>query len=309
MPCGFITAPPWSTPQDPVPFEKIGKITERMGRLNDAVQAYIQAADLYLKGRDVEKSIENWHQVLRLQESLIARTRLAMIFDRIGRKPEAVTEFLAAASLMQRAGDLPKAMQAAEYALQLIPENIDAQQAVIMLRNNQPLPRPNRPRGGTGPTRMSEVRQMEAGSGPASTLQDPISEARQRALVQLAGLLFDQAEETAPEEGQLSRRGITSLTRGTGGVSLAQAERTRIQLHLGQAIDSQTKGENAQATEELERTVDAGLRHPAALFNLGLLDPPERSAESPAPPAGSGQTSRFCPGLLFIDRQNSPRFR
>ncbi len=260
-----------ATPQDPVPFEKIGKITERMGRLNDAVQAYIQAADLFLKGRDVEKSLENWRQVLRLQESLIARTRLAMIFDRIGRKPEAVTEFLAAASLMQRAGDLPKAMQAAEYALQLIPDNIDAQQAVIMLRNNQPLPRPNRPRGGTGPTRMAEVRQMEAGASPASTQQDPISEARQRALVQLAGLLFDQAEESAPEEGQLSRRGITSLTRGTGGVSLAQAERTRIQLHLGQAIDSQTKGENAQATEELERTVDAGLRHPAALFNLGLL--------------------------------------
>ena len=89
--------------------------------------------------------------------------------------------------------------------------------------------------------------------------------------MQLAGLLFDQAEETAPEEGQLSRRGINSLTRGTGGLSLAQAERTRIQLHLGQAIDSQTKGEDAQAIDELERTIEAGLHHPAALFNLGLL--------------------------------------
>ncbi len=256
--------------QDPAPFEKIGKITERMGRIPEAVQAYIQAADLFLKARDVEKSIENWVQVLRLQESLIARTRLAMIYDHIGRKAEAVTEFLAAASLMQHAGDPAKALQAAEYALQLIPENIDTQQAVIMLRNNQPLPRPNRPRGGTGPTRMSEVRQLEL-AGPVLAGPDPINEARHKALVELAGLLFDQAEDTSPEDSQASRHGLNSLTRGAGGASLAQAERTRIQLHLGQAINSQTKGDDAQTVEELERTVDAGLRDPAALFTLGLL--------------------------------------
>ncbi len=195
------------SPQDPAPFEKIGKITERMGRISDAVQAYIQAADLFLKARDVEKSIENWIQVLRLQESLIARTRLAMIYDRIGRKPEAVTEFLAAAALMQRAGDQVKALQAAEYALQLIPENIDTQQAVIMIRNNQPLPKPNRPRGGTGPTRMAEVLQLEP-AGPELAGPDPISEARQKALVELAGILFDQAEDPGPEENQPSRRGL-----------------------------------------------------------------------------------------------------
>jgi tetratricopeptide (TPR) repeat protein len=258
------------SPQDPAPFEKIGKITERMGRISESVQAYIQAADLFLKIRDVEKSIENWIQVLRLHESLIARTRLAMIYDRIGRKMEAVTEFLAAASLMQRAGDPTKALQAAEYALQLIPENIDTQQAVIMVRNGQPLPRPNRPRGGTGPTRMSEVRQLEL-VGPELAGPDPISEARQKALVELAGLLFDQAEDTGTDDNQPSRHGLDSLTRGAGSASLAQSERTRIQLHLGQAIDSQTKGEDAQAVEELDRTIEAGLRHPAALFSLGLL--------------------------------------
>jgi tetratricopeptide (TPR) repeat protein len=256
--------------QDPAPFEKIGKISERMGRISEAVQAYIQAADLFLKTRDVEKSIENWIQVLRLQESLIARTRLAMIYDRIGRKADAVAEFMAAASLMQHAGDPAKALQAAEYALQLIPENIDTQQAVIMIRNGQPLPRPNRPRGGTGPTRMAEVRQLEL-AGPELAGPDPISEARQKALVELAGLLFDQAEDTGVEDNQSSRHGLNSLTRGTGGASQAQAERTRIQLHLGQAIDSQTKGEDAQAAEELERTIEAGLRHPAALYALGLL--------------------------------------
>lgn len=260
-----------AAPQDPVPYEKIGKITERMGRLGEAVNAYIQAADLYLKGRDVDKSLQNWTQVLRLQESLAARTRMAMIYDRIGRKTEAVTEYLAAASLMQRAGDLPKAMQAAEYALQLVPESTEAQQALIMLRNNQPLPRPTRPHGGTGPTRMAEVRQLEANTAPAASAeQDPISEARKEALMQMAGLLFDQAEEAGPE-GQASRRGINSLTRGTGGLSLAAAERTRVMLHLGQAIDAQTKGDDALTANELERAVEAGLRHASAFFSLGLL--------------------------------------
>ncbi len=259
-----------ASPQDPMPYEKIGKITERMGRLDEAVQAYTRAADLYLKSRDVEKTILNWTQVLRLQESLLARMRLAMIYDKLGRKAEAVTEFLAAASLMQRSGDLPKALQAAEYAMQLMPTSGEVQQAVIMLRNNQALPRPTRPRGGTGPTRMAEVRQLETIAGPADTALDPISEARQAALVKLAGLLFDQAEETNPD-GQVSKRGINSLTRGTGGLSLAQAERTRVMLHLGQAIDAQTKGEDSQTIDELERTIEAGLRHPAALFDLGLL--------------------------------------
>ena len=258
------------SPQDPAPFEKIGRISERLGKISEAAQAYIHAADLFLKTRDVEKSIENWTQVLRLQESLIARTRLAMIYDRIGRKADAVTEFLAAASLMQQAGDPAKALQAAEYALKLIPENIDSQQTVIMVRNGQPLPRPIRPRGGTGPTRMAEIRQLEP-AGAELAIPDPISEARQKALMELAGLLFDQAEDTATDDNLSNRHGLNSLTRGAGGASQAQAERTRIQLHLGQAIDSQTKGEDAQATEEIERTIESGLRHPAAFFTLGLL--------------------------------------
>ncbi|TLN20229.1 hypothetical protein FDZ74_05580, partial [bacterium] len=71
--------------------------------------------------------------------------------------------------------------------------------------------------------------------------------------------------------GQVNRRGISSLTRGTGGLSLEQAEQTRIMLHLGQAIDSQAQGQDKQAAEELERAADIGLRQPAAFFDLGLL--------------------------------------
>jgi tetratricopeptide (TPR) repeat protein len=40
---------------------------------------------------------------------------------------------------------------------------------------------------------------------------------------------------------------------------------------LGQAIDAQTKNQEAQAAEELEHALEAGFHHPALYFNLGYL--------------------------------------
>ena len=40
-----------------------------------------------------------------------------------------------------------------------------------------------------------------------------------------------------------------NLSRGTGGLSLENVEQTRILLHVGQVIDSQTKGDDDQAAE------------------------------------------------------------
>jgi tetratricopeptide (TPR) repeat protein len=139
-----------------------------------------------------------------------------------------------------------------------------------MLRANQRLPRPIRPRGGTGPMHMADVRQLEHSKPEDVRQADPIAEARQSALVELAGLLFEQADEMdagAPEvTGRMGR-----LARGTGGLTLGQNERTRILMHLGQAIESQTQGDNNQAAEELERAIDVGMSHPAAYFDLGML--------------------------------------
>jgi tetratricopeptide (TPR) repeat protein len=257
-----------SSPTDPVPFEKVARILERMNRPAESAQAAMQAADLYLKGRDVDKAIENYSRVLSMKENLIARTRLALVYEKMGRKADAVSEYIAAASILQRSGDLVKAMQVAEYALHIMPDSLDAQQALTMLRTNQALNNPQRPRGGTGPIENRDVRQLAA--PPEETSPDPIAEARQKAMVQLAALLFDQAEESPPA-GQVSRRGINSLTRGTGGLSAQTAERARILLHLGQAVDSQTQGSEAQAAQELERAVEIGLKNAAAFFDLGLL--------------------------------------
>ncbi len=260
-------------PDDPIPPEKMARIYERQGRLNEAIRAGMQAAELHLKARDVEKSIEGWQRVLSLNpEIFTAHSRLALIYERLGKKAEAVSELIACASLMQHAGDTQKAQQIVLYALKLIPGSAEATQALQMLKIGQPMPKPIRPRGGTGPMRMAEVKQL---GEPTETDQrpslDPISETRQRALIQLAELLFDTPEDFSGAETPSPRRGINALMRGTGELVLDPSTRTRVLLHIGQAIESQTMGEEKQAAEELERAYDLGFSHPALYFDLGLL--------------------------------------
>jgi tetratricopeptide (TPR) repeat protein len=263
------------TPEDPVPQEKIARIFERMGRLDEAVRASTQAAEMHLKARSADKAIDNWNRVLSLQpENIIVRSRLANVYERLGRKEEAVNEYIATSSILQHNGDLTRALKVTEHAQKLIPDNQEVRLALHMLRSNQFLPRPSRPRGGTAPVRMAVVRQLEnASDESANTQADPIAEARQKALVDLAAQLFDQAEEPGTGSSTSTRRGINALTRGVGESPAVNngSERTRIILHLGQAIDSQTQGDFDQAAVELEHAIGLGLHQPSAYFNLGML--------------------------------------
>lgn len=271
------------TPEDPLAFERAAQICERLGRLNDATRAALQAADLYIKNRDIEKAIENWIRVTRLSpENISAHTRLAMIYERQGLRREAVSEYLAVAALVQHAGNVIKASQAVNYALQMMPESREARQALALLKTNQLLPKPVRPRGGTGPVLMSKVRQMEASrveSDQAPAGATPVAEALQKTLLNLANVLFDQADN----DGQASRRGLSEITRGnTGRLSpeqLEQAEQARAQFYIGRAVDAQTKGQEDVALAELQKAVDAGLKSPAVMFDLGYLQAKENRWE------------------------------
>lgn len=253
---------------DPAPQEKLAAIYEKQGQSAKAVQAAMLAAELHLKARDVDKSLQSWNNVVRLDpENRAAHTRLAMIYEKLGRKNEAVTEYIATASLLQRGGDPEKARQAVQYCLQLVPNHQEAQAALGMLKTGQLLPKPTRPRGAEAP-RPSAARQLEAAALPGD---DPIAEALKAALVELADLLFAQTEDIAPDLDASARKGLSALARGAGGSSGESAERTRIQLHLGQAIDSQTRKENLQAAAELERALEIGLNSPALTYDLGYL--------------------------------------
>jgi tetratricopeptide (TPR) repeat protein len=256
-------------PNDAVSISNIAKIQERMGRLQEAFQSNLQAAELFLKDKLIDQSLENyWHAVFLQPGNLSIRIRLATIYDHIGKKAEAAEEYLAIASLMQKNGDAVKSRQAVRYALQLVPGHPEAQKAIELLDTNQELPDPLRPKGGTGPMGMAKVRLMDEETDKVE--RDPIGEAQYLALVKLAGNLFTQDEDELPA-GQVARRGISALSQGTGGLSADRSAKSRIQLHLSRAIDFQTQGDETQASAELERAIEIGLHQPEAYFDLGLL--------------------------------------
>jgi tetratricopeptide (TPR) repeat protein len=254
------------TPQDPVPFERIAQLSERLGRLKEASEAAIKAAELHLNNRDVEKSIENWAHVTMLNpDHILAHSRLALTHEKLGHKQQAVTEYLAVASLLQRGGNAEKAAELVAKTLSLLPTSVEAKQADMLLRAGQMLPKPVRPKGGTAPLAMSQVKQLNPPTTPVASSPDPIAEARQKALTALAEVLFEYSDENAAQE----RRGMAAIVKGTG--QLSQSEQAKVVLHLGQAIDAQTKNQEAQAAEELEHALDAGFNHPALYFSLGFL--------------------------------------
>jgi tetratricopeptide (TPR) repeat protein len=259
-----------AAPNDPIPFEKAAFIFERLGSLEQATQAYLRAAEVYLKNRDVNKAVENWQRVTRLQpENVAAHTRLAVVFDKTGDKDRAVDEYIAAASLLQSTGQVEKAAQMMTQALQTAPHNPKVAAAIDLLKGSKPLPRPQRTRGVTAPLRMAQVRQLQTPSPEASadaSQQDPITEACQKALTLLAGMLFEGGED----EKESARAGLQSMLRGAAPLPKAY-DRSRVVLHLSQVVDLQTREQYSQAIEDLEKAMEAGLDHPAAYFDLGFL--------------------------------------
>ena len=256
------------SPNDPIAVEKVAQLSERLGDLNTAIGAAMRAADLYLNQREVDKALENWVRVTTLNpEHAAAHSRLALVHEKLGHSQQAVNEYLAIASLYQRSGDAAKTQQLVDRALQLMPASPEARQAAALLRTGQLLPKPVRSKGGTGPIRMAQVRELEKPREATPGL-DPIAEARQKALTQLAEILFDYSDESP---ASVQRRGLAAIVRGTGQLALQQAEQSRVVLHLGQAIDALTRNQDAQAAEELDRVVDNGFSHAAVNFLLGML--------------------------------------
>ncbi len=254
---------------DPVPMEKVAQISERMGELKTAVDASMRAGDLFLKQRDTDKALENWVRVTNLEpEHAISRSRLAQVHEKLGHAQQAATEYLALASIIQRAGNADKSKEMVVKANSLMPGSPEVKQAMTLLGSGQLLPKPIRGKGGTGPIRMAQVKQLQQPAASQSAGLDPIAEARQKALTQLAELLFEFSDESPSAQ---ERRGLTAIMKGTGALSMQHSEQTKVILHLSQAIDAQSKNNEAAAVEELEGALEAGFKHSSLYFILGFL--------------------------------------
>ena len=256
-------------PGDPMPQEKVAQLSERVGDIQAAVTASMHAAEAFLKQQDMDKAIENWSRVTSLQpDQALAHGRLATAYERSGHKERAVTEYLAVASLLQRSGSVERAQEIVNKAASLAPESPEVGQAVSLLKAGQLLPVPLRSRGGTATLRMAQVKQLQETHGSAGPQLEPVAEATQKALTQLAEIMFDYSPDiTASQE----RHGLAAILKGTAQLSMQNAEQSAVVLHLGLAIDAQTKGEDAVAADELDRALEAGFDHPALHFSLGAL--------------------------------------
>ncbi len=269
---------------DPLPLEKVAELCEQLGKIDQATVARLKAAELYLNNRESEKSVDNFSMVTRLDpKNLRAHSRLAVIFEHTGRNKQAVREYLTLASLIQRSGDVQKALQAARYALKIAPENSEARQAVMLLEESKPLPEFN-PKVFTGQLRKP----AEKASRDSDKLDqvvsglDPVADARKRAVGMLASLVFEEL----PEDIQQPSTGHSFqsiFTGSVGNIISKQSDPTVVRLHLSQAIDMQTRGEFEQASQEIEKVIEAGLDHAAAYFNVGFLKAQGKDLEGAVP--------------------------
>lgn len=268
-------------PEDPMPMERIARIYEREGLLAEAAASFTRAAELQLKTRDVERSIADYLAIIRIDpENQVVRARLAMIYEKLGRKNDAVFEFIDLAAVAQRQGNPERALQIIEYALTIKPDSIEARNAMVMLKNNESLRLRERTIETVGATRMAQVREMGSAAQEPEELagKDPVNEARLIALQEIAGILFDEQE---PNRTTIKPRHIeTPIPQSGDGERDGMTDHRQIVLHISESIDLQTAGKNLEAAAELERALSKGLDLPAAHFLLGYLwreSDPDRS--------------------------------
>jgi tetratricopeptide (TPR) repeat protein len=258
-------------------LKKVADIQERQGQLVEAAKTYTAVGEFLLRQRKLDDAIGHWERAIRLDSSLLGpHRRLAMIFQRQGKKRDAVREYLAIARVLQAQGDKKKALQMCQAALRLDPENKDVLTAVDLIRHGEaayadPEPEPlempavSAEEQAEADALTETVRQMaaifeaQARSQPPKPTRplsgDPVDVARRLAQDQLSEEIF--REETDEDvAAAAAKSGLNKLERDA---------------LIGQAMDFESRGQLDDAIGCYEKAIGGGLRMPAAFFSLGLL--------------------------------------
>ncbi len=244
-------------PDDPIPLERSADVLERLGRMKEAAQQYINVAELYLAQRDLIKAIANWERATQLTAGLVhIHQRLALAYEKTGHRRRAIREYLTLAFNFQRANRDDIAIQAVERALRLEPNNPQALNTLQAIRTHSPISpdiikvevdeigdfdEPVREAAfGLADEDLSDLFGEEVAAGEANP-RGPLGEAIDRALEAVATQLFttDELDEAG--------------------------------LHASQAISYQHEDLFAEAIGAYERAQAAGLRHPSVQLALGAL--------------------------------------
>jgi tetratricopeptide (TPR) repeat protein len=240
-------------PDDPIPLEKSADVLERLGRLKEAAQQYVNVAEVYLSQRDLEKAIGNWERATRLTSGLVnIHQRLAMAYERTGQRKNAIREYLTLAFNFQRADRTDIAIQAVQRALRLEPNNPQALNTLQALESGalispdvfeekEPEPAPEPPREPAFLTLEQEPEGEDQRQVGEADPRGPIGEAMELALSALAMHVF--------ESGDLNAGGANAI----------------------QAIEYQRQGLTAEAIGAYQRALAGGMRHPGVYLNLAGL--------------------------------------
>jgi tetratricopeptide (TPR) repeat protein len=265
-------------PEDPLPLEKCAEILQRLNKFPESSQAFYLAAEAYVARRDVAKAIENWTHSTELNpDHLQAYSRLALAYERTNKTAEASFGYIALARILQKAGELQKALQAAQRAAQLDPRNTAALQSVELIQRGAPLPEPARARqtatqvqssAFTSLADFAETSNNRTASDDQNQKSDPLIEARQVALGQIADLMFDIGDDPAPDP----KAGAVSMFRKASSDPFKNVKAdTRPQLisFLSQGIDAQSRNDAPTALSFFEKAQKAGLEHGALNLLIG----------------------------------------
>jgi len=270
------------SPDDPLAYDKVSLLYEMQGQSQEVISPALFASELYIKQANISKAIECLVRVIRVEpENLPAHSRLALIYERTGRKQQSVNEYLMVASLFQHMDEINDAKQAVEHALEILPESKEANEALSLISAGQALPKPisvefEQPLILT----PEEDSQVETIGDPVVSELDPIEEAQQAAITALANLVFEQNSN-----GREQNMAVDPAADPFGGETPSSSLFTtpgdpKIFAHLRQAMNLWSQGSKGAAADELEKAVEFGLDHPAVYYELGLVRSQEDRLES-----------------------------
>jgi tetratricopeptide (TPR) repeat protein len=238
---------------DPIPLEKSADVLERLGRLREAAQQYVNVAEIYLGQRDLEKAIGNWERATQLTPGLMQiHQRLALAYERTGQRKQAIREYLTLAFNFQRRERPDIATQAVERALRIDPNNPQALNTKAAIESGSLIPEEH----------IQADKFEDEQASPALEQPKPRD---------------DFAIETDHDVGEADPRGPLGETVETALSSLAEylfdsggaMEAGGIQASKG--IAAQRQGNSGAAIDAYQHALNDKMSHASIHFNLGVL--------------------------------------
>lgn len=239
---------------DIIHLRQVADVQERLGQLSEAGKTYNSIGEIELSKRRLKEAMNNWQLAVRLEPNLLSpHKRLASVYSREGASRNAIREYLAIARILSAQGEKNKALKAAELALKLDPRNTEILTAIEMIKQGESMLDSNDIPSQSSDA-ISEVSQQMAsalkqkglsGDGANRETVSPVQDARRLALEQLAEEIFSDSQDD-----------VKMLQRAT---------------LLSEALEKQRRNMSNEAISAYEQAISAGVDHPAAHFNLGLL--------------------------------------